>query len=98
MNLTLQLSMLHAASYHWIQTYSGGFEKIKEDFALFFHNDGWHHGTEEMKAQFEVSGALRLTIKVSSYGQSANKRKMETLSTATDSYLRSRYIVVFNAL
>ena len=44
-NLTLQLSMLHAASYHWIQTYSGGFEKIKEDFALFFHNDGWiSHG------------------------------------------------------
>ena len=99
MNLTLQLSMLHAASYHWIQTYSGGFEKIKEDFALFFHNDGWiSHGTEEMKAQFEVSGALRLTIKVSSYGQSANKRKMETLSTATDSYLRRRFIVDFNAL
>ena len=91
--------MLHAVSYHWVKTYSGSFEKLKEEFPLFFHDDGWiRHATEETKVQFEVSGALRLTIKVSSYGQSANKRKMETLSTATDSYLRRRFIVDFNAL
>jgi hypothetical protein len=53
--------MLHAISYHWIQTYPGGLESLRKDQPLFIHDDGWiSHGSEEMKAQFGVSSLLKL--------------------------------------
>jgi hypothetical protein len=49
-----QLSILHAVSYHWIQTHPGGLDALRKEHPLFFHDDGWiSHGNEEMKAQFE---------------------------------------------
>jgi len=47
--------MLHAVSYHWLQTYPGGEEALRADHPLFINDHGWiKHASEEMKAQFEV--------------------------------------------
>ncbi len=49
-----QLARLHAASYHFIQTYPGGLEAMKEtNYRLLFTETWMSTDNKEMKDQFD---------------------------------------------
>lgn len=42
-----QLALIHATSYHFIQTYPGGLEKFKQDFEEMISNQWFRHDPKE---------------------------------------------------